>query len=52
MIRGSHSVAVAVRSFHQSDHLISYLWSKFYHQYPSDDIFSQGHGNERSVVYK
>ena len=32
----------AVRSFHQSDRLTPCLWSKFYDQWYSDDIFSQG----------
>ena len=47
-----HSVAIAVRSFHQSVRLISFLRSKLYYQYSSDDIFSQGHGSERSVIYR
>ena len=38
-------VAAAVRSFHQSDRSISFLRSKFYYQYSSDDIFSQGGGS-------
>ena len=40
---GNHSVTYAVRSFHQSDHLTSYFWSKFYDQNSSDDILSEGH---------
>ena len=33
----------AVRSFHQSDRLTTCLWSTFYGQQSSDDMFSQGH---------
>ena len=29
--------------FHQSDRLMSRLWSKFYGHFFSDDILSQGH---------
>ena len=46
----------AAQFFDQSDRLICCLWSKFYDQYSSDDILSQGHlraskGSERSVLY-
>ena len=34
---------------HFINRLISFLWSKFYYQYSSDDVFSQGRGSERSV---
>ena len=35
--------SIEVQSFHQSDHLISCLWSKFYDQHSGDDNVSQEH---------
>ena len=40
---GTNQLLFAVQSFHQSDHLISCLSSKFYDQYSSDDDLSQEH---------
>ena len=37
------SVALVVRSFHQSDRFTSCVWSKFYDQFSSGDILSQEH---------
>ena len=37
------SVVLVVRSFYQSDRLRSCVWYKFYDQFSSGDILSQGH---------
>ena len=42
IIREPLSVALVVGSFHQSDRLTSCVWSKFYDQFSSGDILSQG----------
>ena len=37
---------------HFINRLISFLWSKFYYQYSSDDVFSQGHFKMTKIFIK
>ena len=37
------SVALVIRSFYQSNHLTSCVWSKVYGQFSSGDMLPQGH---------